>query len=334
MIMHAKTSSSHQTFSLRFLPVSVRMDGTRASTPIIGLTFASTQGLIDLTNLGHLPRISARAANDEIKAHRSYFQVNPGETQVDITSQRWWKQWCVNHARSQAICSKKVFKAEVMRVADEWDHNKHFDTVDLVLTYEDESQARFHPNQQNPKKVSFGVFAGNRANWIEEGEQERLREMERAIESLAPTQSADDMEILNLLRAQQPPPPPQSSSSSGYANFESLAPTQSANSSCEGGPGDFGAQQPPPPLPGAPQFRQALPIPDTLPKAPPPLQPMSIDEMYDWTMYIHEGRRWWHQDNTGRHTFDVPPGWVEGTDPESGRTWAFSERTNQFHWTS
>ena len=310
MIMHAKTSSSHQTFSLRFLPVSVRMDGTRASTPIIGLTFASTQGLIDLTNLGHLPRISARAANDEIKAHRSYFVVNPGETQVDITSQRWWKQWCVNHARSKAICSKKVFKAEVIRVADEWDHNKRFDIVDLVLTYEDESQARFHPNMQNPKKVSFGAFAGDRAVWVEESgpqhSEQWYRELERELErvqSLASTQS---------------------SSSSGYANFESLAPTQSAD--------DMEilnllrAQQPPPPQP--------LPLPDTLPKAPPPLQPMSIDEIYGWTMYIHEGRRWWHQDNTGRHTFDVPPGWVEGTDPESGRTWAFSERTNQCHWTS
>ena len=104
------------------------------------------------------PRISAKAANEGLKLCRFRLQETGANTCI-VTNDRWWKQWIVHHARAHEILSKPIINAEVACIGDEYDYNKDFHVVDLILTYNDQTHVRMHPNRQNPTRVRFGCFS-------------------------------------------------------------------------------------------------------------------------------------------------------------------------------
>ena len=94
-----------------------------------------------------LPPVSPAKANETIiKTYREHLQRSPQVFSFDITGRTEWRQWVVHHREAQGICAAGICHAFVVRVMDEWDHNKNFQVVDLCLHCADGSHVRLHPN--------------------------------------------------------------------------------------------------------------------------------------------------------------------------------------------
>ena len=221
-----------------------------------------------------------------------------GEDNIIVDNEKWWKQWIAHHASAHKICIKPIISSVVARVLDEHDYNHDFDVVDFILTYSDGSQARLHPNKQNPNRVRFGRYSDQ----LSRGANPTLS-LGFACWVEASAASAD----VGSTEARQP-----NWGDVCWAPIdEGFLSEGEILDSCEAV-----SARPPDVHTELRDHLAHTPVEDM----PPPLQE-------EWSIYFDKesGKPWWYCQATGQSQWAVPCGWALYKDPPSGRTYAFHE---------